>query len=264
MALSSITRPDAGTRALILPNWRVTAVRHNCGVTEAVIFDFYGTLAHWADPGAASYATVFASFGYELAPSALDGHFSRYDGVEHTEHSVSEDAYEAWVRWRLGELVAACGVQKKDTAAVVDALRRTDQSPMVAYPEAAATLRALRSSGIAIGVCSNWGWELDAYLEEIGLLDLVDATVTSARAGSRKPHPGIYAHAVDALRIDPTRVVFVGDSWEPDVRGPRRLGMTAVHLWRTEERNGSEPPALEAGDHRVAELTGVLPIAGVS
>lgn len=231
---------------------------------EAVIFDFYGTLAHWADPAAASYATVFASFGYELAPSAFDGYFSRYDGVDHAEHSVSKDAYEAWVRWRLGELVAACGVERDDATAVVDALVHTDQSPMVAYPEAAATLRALRASGIAIGVCSNWGWELNAYLEKIGLLELVDTAVTSARAGSRKPHPGIYASAVDALRIDPTRTVFVGDSWEPDVRGPRRLGMTAVHVWRTEERDGSEPPPLEPGDHRVAELTGVLPIAGVS
>ncbi|HSZ37298.1 MAG TPA: HAD family hydrolase [Acidimicrobiales bacterium] len=228
---------------------------------EAVIFDFYGTLAHWA--AAASYTSVFSSFGYEPAPSVLEGYFSRYDGVDHAEHSVSEDAYEAWVRWRLGELARSCGVGDEHRDALVDSLRNLDQSPMVAYPEAAGTLRSLRESGIAIGVCSNWGWELDAYLEEVGLLGLVDATTTSARAGSRKPHPGIYGCSVDALGIDPTRVVFVGDSWEPDVRGPRRLGMTAVHVWRAEEREGQVAPVLEPGDHRVAELTGVLPIAGV-
>jgi FMN phosphatase YigB (HAD superfamily) len=59
-------------------------------------------------------------------------------------------------------------------------------------------------------------------------------------------------------------VVFVGDSWEPDVRGPRRVGMTAVHVWRADERVGQEPPPLEPGDHRVDELRGVLPIVGVS
>ena len=230
---------------------------------EAVIFDFYGTLAHWADVTSASFASVFATFGYELVPSVFDGYFSRYDGVEHAEHSVSEEAYEAWVRWRLGELAAACGVGETERAGVVDALRDLDQKPMVAYPEAAATLRSLRESGVAIGVCSNWGWELDACLDQVGLLGLVDSTVTSARAGSRKPHPGIYARSVEALGIDPARAVFVGDSWEPDVRGPRRLGMTAVHVWRTGERNGQEAPVLEPGDHRVAELTGVLPIAGV-
>jgi putative hydrolase of the HAD superfamily len=231
-------------------------------VTDAVIFDFYGTLAHWAET-TANYTTVFSSFGYEPAPSVLDGYFSRYDGVDHAEHSVSEDAYEGWVRWRLGELSAACGVRDEHRDAVVDALRDLDQSPMLAYPEAGDTLRSLRQSGIAIGVCSNWGWELDAYLEQIGLLDLVDVAITSARAGSRKPHPGIYARSTEALGVDPTQVLFVGDSWEPDVRGPRRLGMTAVHVWRAEERDGQDAPALEPGDHRVAELTGVLPIAGV-
>jgi putative hydrolase of the HAD superfamily len=229
---------------------------------KAVIFDFYGTLAHWADT-AASYPTVFSSFGYEPAPSVFDGYFSRYDGVDHAEHSVSEEAYEAWVRWRLGELSAACGVSDEHMEAVVDGLRNLDQSPMVAYPEAAETLRSLRASGLAIGVCSNWGWELDAYLEQVGLLGLVDSTVTSARAGSRKPHPGIYACSTEALGIDPARVVFVGDSWEPDVRGPRRFGMTAVHVWRAEERDGRPAPVLEPGDHRVDVLTGVLPIAGV-
>jgi putative hydrolase of the HAD superfamily len=231
---------------------------------EAVVFDFYGTLARWVDTTESNYTSVFAAFGYEPAPSVLDAYFSQYDGVDHTEHSVNEDAYEAWVRWRLGELTLSCGVRDEHREDVVDALRNLDKSPMSAYPEAAATLTALRDSGFAIGVCSNWGWELDAFLEEVGLLDLVDSTITSARAGSRKPHPGIYARSTEALGIDPTRVVFVGDSWEPDVRGPRRLGMTAVHVWRADERQGQDAPALHPGDHRVAELGGVLPIAGVA
>jgi len=63
---------------------------------------------------------------------------------------------------------------------------------MVPYPESASTLASLRSSGLAIGVCSNWGWELNAFLDQVGLLGLVDVGVTSARAGARKPHPHIY------------------------------------------------------------------------
>ncbi len=131
---------------------------------------------------------------------------------------------------------------------------------MIAYPEAEEALSLLRTAGVAIGVCSNWGWELDAFLEEVGLLDLVDSAVTSARAGARKPHPRIYAHSAAALGVDPRDVLFVGDSWEPDVRGPRRVGMTAVHLWREDERPGQRPPALEPGDHRVSDLTDVLAV----
>ncbi len=233
-------------------------------VVSAVVFDFYGTLARWADAEASDYGSVFAAHGYTLEPAVLDEYFHRHDGVEHAEHSVNEEAYEAWVRERLRDLTASSGVPGAQVEVVVDALRQSDRGQMVAYPEAAAVLGALREAGLVVGVCSNWGWELDAFLDEVGLLHLLDGRVTSARAGSRKPHPGIYAASTDALGVAPEDVVFVGDSWEPDVRGPRRLGMRAVHVWRPEERTGQVPPALHPGDHRVDELSGVLGIVGLN
>ena len=229
-------------------------------MVSAVIFDFYGTLAHFADTSVSNYETVFAAHGYRPERAVLDDYFSRYDGVEHSRHSVSEEAYESWVRLRLRDLTNACGVPDPHVEDLIDALRASDQGAMVPYPEAAATLSSLRQAGLAIGVCSNWGWELNAFLEQVGLFPLVDAGVTSARAGARKPHPDIYGAALGALGVDPSEVVFVGDSWEPDVRGPRRLGMTAVHVWREEERQGMHPPQLEVGDHRVGDLTGVLDV----
>ena len=243
---------------------RLVAPRgHNEEVVRAVIFDFYGTLAHWAD-GTASYASVFADHGYTPDATVLDGYFSLYNGIEHSEHSVSEETYEAWVRMRLRQLTRDGGVADADADAVVDALRSLDQGDMVAYPEAAATLGALRDAGVTVGVCSNWGWELNAYLEQVGLLALVDSSVTSARAGARKPHPNIYRTAIESLGVATSDVVFVGDSWEPDVRGPRREGMTAVHVWREAERQGLDAPELEDGDRRVGDLTGVLEIVGLS
>ncbi len=232
-------------------------------MVSAVVFDFYGTLAHWAGDEATDYAGVFAAHGYELAPEDLDAYFARYDGVDHAEHSVSEAAYEAWVRRRLRDLTDVCGVEDARVDEVIDALRRSDQGEMVAYPEAPAVLSSLRDAGLAVGVCSNWGWELDTFLEDAGLLGLVDAGITSARAGARKPHPDIYARTVAALEVAPSDVVFVGDSWEPDVRGPRRAGMAAVHVWRPAERIGRRAPALEPGDHRVADLGEVLGVLEV-
>ena len=135
-------------------------------VVSAVIFDFYGTLAHWADADGHNYASGLRRprLRGSTRPSSQE-YFSRYDGVDHAEHSVSEEAYEAWVRARLGELTDGLRGGGAATAElVIDALRDSDQGPMVAYPEAAATLSALREAGLAVGVCSNWGWELDAFL----------------------------------------------------------------------------------------------------
>ena len=229
-------------------------------MARAVVFDFYGTLARWAEGAGVNYAAVFAAHGYPLPDSVLDEYFTLYDGVDHSEHSVSEEAYERWVRGRLRHLAETGGVELRHIDAIIDSLRAADQGPMVAYAEAAATLRALREAGLTVGVCSNWGWELDFFLDEIGLLELVDCAITSARAGMRKPHPEIYRQTAHHLAADPRDIVFVGDSWEPDVRGPRRMGMTAVHVWRADEHPGRAAPALEDGDHRVADLRGVLDV----
>jgi putative hydrolase of the HAD superfamily len=229
-------------------------------VVSAVIFDFYGTLARFADTSVSNYETVLAAQGYRPERVILENYFSRYDGLEHGEHSRNEEAYETWVRRRLRDLTSACGVPEPRVDDLIDALRASDQGAMVPYPESASTLESLRTSGLAIGVCSNWGWELNAFLDQVGLLGLVDVGVTSARAGARKPHPDIYRVSLSALEVDPAEVVFVGDSWEPDVRGPQKMGMTAVHVWREEERSGMDPPALQPGDHRVSDLTGVLEV----
>jgi putative hydrolase of the HAD superfamily len=233
-------------------------------MVSAVIFDFYGTLAHWANRDSSKYQDVFSAYGYILETAVLNEYFVRYDGADHAEHSVSEEAYENWVHGRLYELTDAAGVRDEaHVAAIVEGLRASDRGPMVAYPEAAPTLESLRDTGLAVGVCSNWGWELDAFLEQVGLLHLIDASVTSARAGSRKPHPDIYAKAAASLDVDPSGVVFVGDSWEPDVRGPRRAGMAAVHVWR-EWHSDERAPDLQPGDLRVEDLSGVLELLGVS
>ena len=173
-------------------------------------------------------------------PAVLQGYFSRYDGIDHAEHSVSEEAYEAWVRVRLGDLATACGVDGREAERVIDALRDSDRGPMVAYPEAGATLSSLREAGLAVGVCSNWGWELDGFLREVGLLHLVDAGVTSARAGARKPHPGIYARpssrststrgrfSSSVTRGSPTSGGRAATAWPPCTSGGRRSGGDSV------------------------------------
>jgi putative hydrolase of the HAD superfamily len=203
---------------------------------RAVIFDFYGTLAHWKDGIGSNYTTVFAALGYELRPEVFTAYFDRYNGVAHSEHSVSAETYEAWVRTRLIDLCDGCAVPVGRRASVIDALRASDE-------------------GLTMAVCSNWGWELDRFLHEIGLLDLFDLAVTSARAGARKPHPSLYAHMAESLDVKPQDTVFVGDSWRPDVVGPTEAGMRAVHVWRPGEHPGETPPTLASGAERIRDLS---------
>jgi putative hydrolase of the HAD superfamily len=113
----------------------------------------------------------------------------------------------------------------------------------------------LRRRNITIGVCSNWGWDLKSFLEDTGVAPLVDTAVTSARAGFRKPHTGIYQVILDQLGIPASETIFVGDSWGPDVLGPLSFGITAIHIDRS--HSWSSPDLVE-GSHRISSLDELL------
>ena len=59
-------------------------------------------------------------------------------------------------------------------------------------------LAELRARGLRLVICSNWDWDLAEAVDEAGLTAAVDAIVSSAWVGARKPHPRIYA--ADARR----------------------------------------------------------------
>lgn len=198
---------------------------------STVMLDFYGTLAHatqWL-----SLDLVLAEHGYELPDQVREQWWSQLDGVEHLEHSASRDHYVAWQRDRLLGMLAETDVHPGEYELIVDKLQSGTQTRVLeAYPEAADVLAGLRRRGVRLAVCSNWDWDLHEAIAEAGLAAAVDVVVSSAWVGARKPHPRIYAHALAEARAHPDEVLFVGDTWGPDVVGPRAVGMTPLYLQR--------------------------------
>lgn len=217
---------------------------------DAVVFDFYGTLGHaveWL-----SLDTVLAEHGYELPEDVRRRWWfeSEHDGIVHVEHSVDEMAYERWQRNRLLGMLAECDVHPGEYEVIVEKLRAGRSTRILqAYPEAAEVLAALRERGLRLAVCSNWDWDLTEALDEVGLRQAVDVIVSSAWAGARKPHPLIFEHTLAKLGTEPERTLFVGDTWGPDVVGPRALGITPLYLLRVDhwpDPTAPEEPAAEA------------------
>jgi putative hydrolase of the HAD superfamily len=61
---------------------------------------------------------------------------------------------------------------------------------------------------------------------------MLDAVVTSAEAGFRKPDPRIFEAALAAVQCRPERALFVGDSLDTDIAGGRAAGIRSVWLDR--------------------------------
>ena len=124
-----------------------------------------------------------------------------------------------------------------------------------------ALLEALRSRGLKLGLVSNAfdpGWLLHRDLEQMGVAERIDFAVFSSELGRRKPHPEIFQHALDALGVEASEAMFVGDRLYEDVRGSNEAGMTSVQaLWfRADESDeGGEP------DHQAFTQMDVLNLA---
>lgn len=92
-----------------------------------------------------------------------------------------------------------------------------------------AALRA-RAAGIKIALLSN-SFGLHPYnpYKALGLYgDFFDAMVLSEVVGVRKPSPGIYQHALDALGLTGPECVFVDDH-EENLPPAAMLGIRTIH-----------------------------------
>ena len=90
-----------------------------------------------------------------------------------------------------------------------------------AYPDAAPALARLRELGLTLVCVSNWDYALPEVLDRCGLGGSLDAVVTSAGAGARKPDPAIFAAALELAGCGPDEALHVGDTPEEDIAGAR-------------------------------------------
>ncbi len=81
----------------------------------------------------------------------------------------------------------------------------------------------------SIGVVSNTHdlGMVPRLLADAGLDGYVSAVTLSVLHGRCKPHRSIYEAALSDVAVEPSRAVFVGDSYDADFEGPGALGMRA-------------------------------------
>lgn len=229
---------------------------------RAVVFDFFGTLARAT--ASVGLDEILARHGYTIPDHLQEMWWSGdLDGAEHVEQSRSREHYLAWQRQRLVAMLHEADVHPGEHQRILDDLQAGRAARVLEpYGEVAGVLDELRALGLGLVVCSNWDWDLEPAIAEAGLEGRFDTLVSSAWAGARKPHPRIYRYLLDQAGLDPAEVLFVGDTWGPDVQGPLSVGMRPAYL----ERAGHWPDATKPPDapaatvDRIRDLTGVVPL----
>jgi len=111
------------------------------------------------------------------------------------------------------------------------------------------------ASGHRLAILSNWplAATIDRYVAAKDWARHFRAIVVSQRVGTIKPHPAIFAAALEALGAPrPEAVLHVGDDWAADVVGAKDAGWRAAYLAR---RPGDSPlPSSDRDDRTVPDL----------
>ncbi|MFD4658238.1 HAD family hydrolase [Kitasatospora sp. NPDC058444] len=228
---------------------------------RAVVFDFYGTLVRMVEPLPPDHRAIFERRGLAAQGARWGDQWAvgPGEGEEHAAQSVDENTYHRWELERLRRRARACGVPERELDGLVEEIDRAMKAVRLElFEDVRPVLGELRDRGLLVGVCSNWYWNLEDHVEELGLGAVVDVVVGSARAGARKPHPLIYRVLLERCGLRAGEVLFVGDMWAPDVLGPLAAGLRPVHLRRPDPAvRGAEPP-LPAGAARIRGLRELL------
>ena len=101
-----------------------------------------------------------------------------------------------------------------------------------AFPDVRPALQSWRAAGVRLVVVSNWDVSLHGVLERLGIALLLEAILTSAQAGVRKPAPAIFEQALRLAGARAGDAVHVGDSLEEDVAGARAAGIEPILIAR--------------------------------
>ena len=189
-------------------------------LTEAVTIDAHGTLVSLRDPVP------------ELRRALAERGFPR---DEDTVRRAFETEVAFYVpRSHAGRDRESLAVLRVDCARVFTEAAGADLDDFAdafasailfeELPGARAACTALRDAGLSLAVVSNWDIGLHEHLERLELDCAVDAIVTSAEVGARKPAPDVFLEALARLGAAAERAVHVGDD-ATDESGAAAAGM---------------------------------------
>lgn len=197
---------------------------------RGLVLDWGGTITPWHE---VDYRAQWAAFadGYGTMACAQN---SLAAALLTAEESVWARVRDDHRSGHLREILESVGVARPAepydaaTEAGILAYREFWEPHTFTHPAWPRVWEELRSRGIRIGVLSNTIWPRswhESWFVRDGVFDLLDAQIYSSDLPWAKPHPDIFRHAADALRIPPEQCAYLGDRRYEDVWGSQRVGM---------------------------------------
>lgn len=184
---------------------------------EAIVFDLGDTLLGREPSDMAVMADRLARIGIHvsdaqacrMAAAVEDVALTQIDREQRGAPRMENAAFEAM----LDTAMLRCVVSEDalpNALAAYQATARPPQGPCV-MEGIHGLLDTLRAQGYRLAVVSNYNARMPDYLRAQGLYDYFEAVIISEIVGLEKPDVRIMHAALDALRVDAARCLYVGD-----------------------------------------------------
>jgi putative hydrolase of the HAD superfamily len=91
------------------------------------------------------------------------------------------------------------------------------------------TLQILKDDGYRLAIITNMSAEVQfRKLHKLNLDNYFEAMISSEEVGQEKPHPHIFFHAIDRLKVNPKQCIMIGDDLKNDIEVANFVGMTPI------------------------------------
>ncbi len=233
---------------------------------RAILFDLDDTLIRaYAQPEEAWTRLLHVFAPHLEAPDAA--------AIERIRVAVMDEARAFWndraeaAKWRLNipaarRLSVRRGLARLGTLdealadRIADAFTELRRAEYRLYPDAHATVDALRDRGVRLALVTNGAAEIQrAKIARFELEHRFHHIQIEGEFGLGKPEPDVYRHALERLGCAACDAWMVGDNYEWEVEAPQRLGLCGI--WY-DPFDAGIPPHATAKPTRVIKRLGEL------
>jgi len=238
-------------------------------LTEAVIFDFIGTLAEVQDHSIEKFVEkTYGSLvedGFHLdREHFMEVFYQVYQKYRLIRYQkLVEVSNSVWIAETLNQLGFNAKPEDDVVRKAVNISFQGYFQSLKARSCASRTLKRL-SGGYALALVSNFTYAPVIYagVRKLGFSLYFNCILVSDDVGWRKPHPKIFEEALKRLDKNVEQAVFVGDNPMEDIQGAKGVGMKAIFIpsqFFTVEDAGKAPQPPDLTINSLCELPIVLP-----
>lgn len=213
-------------------------------MVKAVFFDWFNTLARFEPPREELYQQAFGKFGIEppfkdivRGILAADRYYFEENARSPLAKRSREEQMKVYLHYPMA-IVAEAGLEVPQDVLVKVlgiVVAKFGKGTFVLFDDVLSTLESLKQQKLTLGLLTNAKRDTISSLhQQLGLEAHLDFVVTSEEVGVDKPKPEIFLAALDKAGVKAAEAVHVGDQYELDVVGARRVGIKPILIDRYE------------------------------